>query len=132
MKLEIGIPDYPYDHAIKDAVLRGRLPNKPVPLLQVSMIEMEAMHERLPNVRATPAYIAYDVLLKRVWLHPLPSGEFHLDIIPGEVVEVMAPEPVPEPAREVAPEAPPEMPQTGRFTGKITKAVAEAFGKKLP
>lgn len=116
MKLEIGIPDYPFENNIKGATLRGRLPNKPVPVLLVSMEDMVDMHKKLPNVRATPTYIAFDAKHKRVWLHPSPSGEFHLDIEPDGATEKSS-------LTETAPK--------GRFDGTITKSVAAAFGKKV-
>lgn len=140
MKLEIGIPDYPFEREIMSATLRGRLPHKPVPLYLTTIAEMESLHERLPNVRATPAYIAFDPVKKRVWLHPLPSGEFHLDIVPDESPEPSIPvataaPPVPAPVVQVETvatvTAAPAPEQPGRFAGKITRAVAEAFGKKL-
>lgn len=133
MKLEIGIPDYPYQHPILCASLRGRKADKPVPLYVVTMAEMEALHERLPNMRATPAYAAYDADKKRVWLHPLPSGEFHLDIDP----DVLSPEPAREEAAPTVDDTVPAKldrapaPDKGRFSGTISKEVARAFGKKV-
>lgn len=120
MKLEIGIPDYPFEHNIKGATLRGRLSHKPVPVLLVSIEDMKSLHKKLPNVRATPSYIAFDG--KRVWLHPSPSGEFHLDIVPDFEMEKNPPVEITEVAATKEP---------GRFDGKITKAVAQAFGKKV-
>ena len=80
MKLEIGKADYAYSHPIREAAIRGRIKGKDVPLIIVDMKEMEERHEQWPNMRATPAYIAHDAKAKKVWLHPLPSGEYELDI----------------------------------------------------
>ena len=85
MKLEIGKPDYPYQHAIREAVIRGRIKGRDLPLLMVTMSEMERLHDAhevkdKQYLRGTPLYISHDAKAKRVWVFPSPSGEYELDI----------------------------------------------------
>ena len=141
MKLEIGIPEYPYDRPILNATLRGRLPHKPVPLYVVTIEEMEGLHERLPEMRGCPSYVAYDSAKKRVWLHPLPNGEYHLDIIPDFEMDKNPPVEIVEVTNHLPPAPPPSAKQVPLAQGApvgekqkpgiISKAVAAAFGKKV-
>ena len=106
MKLELRIPSYPHEGGIEKAVLRGRMKGKDVPLVLVTMEEMRAKHDSLPILQGCPLYVAWDEKANLVWLHPLPNGEYHLDIT------------VPK-NREASPVTQQEIP---RFAGTITRA----------
>ncbi len=86
MKLEIGIPNYPAKGVpdIMRASLRGRKPDKGVPLLVASANKMAELHGTLPNVRGCPRYVAFDAKKEEVWLHPVPDGKYILDIVPAK------------------------------------------------
>ncbi len=82
MKLEIGVPDYPLRHIgeIRGAAIRGRKAGRDIALILVNMPAMTDRHKTLPNVRGLPRIVAFDAKAQRLWLHPLPDGEYQLDI----------------------------------------------------
>lgn len=88
MKLKIGIPDYPFTcmHEIAGAKIRGRMKGRDIGLTLIPMAEMEDRHAKLPNIRGFPTMVAFDFKKQRLWLHPLPDGEYELDVDRGEEV----------------------------------------------
>lgn len=87
MKLQIGIPDYDFRSLgrIAGAKILGRKAGRDLPLILVSAEDMAARHEKLPNVRGFPVYVAFDIKRQRIILHPAPDGEYELEVDRGEV-----------------------------------------------
>ncbi len=81
MKLEIGIPDYQFKAigAIKKIEIKG-FRDRHIEVIQVTMAAISDLHDRLPNVRAIPAFFGYDDLNHVLWFHPLPNSEFEIII----------------------------------------------------
>src|SRR5690242_3539020 len=82
MKLEIGKPDYPYPTPFKKAWLRGWRAGKEVPLIMVTLKDIRNLYKTLPGIKGLPAYVSYDPVTKTVLLHPLPNGEYELELEP--------------------------------------------------
>jgi len=90
LRLAIGVSQYPWEHALKTAVIRGRKAGRDLPLRLVALADMRKMHDVLPNTRALPQVIAYDVAKLRLWFHPVPDGEYWVDLEPAEVPSAAA------------------------------------------
>lgn len=76
MKLDIGVPEYPFAGDLKGAHLKGRLPNKPVPLMVVPIKEMMERRKRTQFVRGVPTMVAFDHEKGRIVFFPTPDGEY--------------------------------------------------------
>jgi hypothetical protein len=85
MKFSIGQPDYPFRHVgdIRGALIAGQK-GRDLKLILLDMEEMREMQAKLPNVRGVPVYVAFDREKQRVWVHPLPKGEYEWDILRAE------------------------------------------------
>ena len=87
MMLKIGKADYPHKHPVGQASLRGTRPNRPVPLVIVTMKDMRDLHRRLQHLSGVPSAIAYDEKAQLIWLHPKPNGEYELDLVDLDLVD---------------------------------------------
>ena len=97
MKLEIGVPDYEHEGGLKRAVIRGRKAGRDLPLRVISLAGMKLQQRQLPNLRGFPVMVAVDPEARRVWLHPVPDGEYWLDITPEETPPPVTPLPTAAP-----------------------------------
>ena len=76
-----GEPAYKFEAVgeIKRIEIKG-FRDRHLEVLPVSMAAMSEMIERLPNIKAIPAYYGYDDLNHVLWFHPLPKAEFEFSV----------------------------------------------------
>lgn len=85
MKLDIGIPDYPWSGDLRGAHLKGRMPTKPVPLMVVPIKDLMERRKRTQFVRGIPIMVGHDEDKGRIWFFPTPDGEY--EFVAPEVKE---------------------------------------------
>ncbi len=89
MKFKLGEPKYPFEGKIRSIWIPGQR-GKDIEVLQVTMEEMSKLHDRLPHMRAMPAYYAHDDFNNVIWFHPNPHGEYEF-IVKAERTSPAAP-----------------------------------------
>ncbi len=85
LRFEIGVGSYPVKHtgdviAVEIVGEKGRN----LPLRKLTTPEIIAEHDKLPAVRGVPTVFAFDRVAQRLIVHPLPKGEYAVDVILDE------------------------------------------------